>query len=411
MPAGDGGSAGAERRAFQSGWEKEQSMQEDFHYYATYCAAHLAGYSPEECLEICYSAQLVDWCSATFLSRIKGPAEAATTQLQMELMETRTDTVGLQNITRIWASFHFLPFDLYAGHDRCSKGYLNKYRLICNTNSDLLEDTVNLAKDKGLQAAGLAMHVLADTWAHRYFAGTPSMVINNTNHHFFEIIPEGDTFTERRIKFNHNPGAKDDCENGIYTNTINQYSENSIMSLGHGRAGHLPDYSFMRYRYLPAWGEYSEIIKDNPSDYYDAFCQMVYALKVLKSPGQTFEKDRYDREAVKDLKDEIKQILEKRRTDACDDWKALGEKLTGVTIDDFDMNKYNDEYTDCPEEKKNGTFLGRFILAALAQKSMVTERIYKSGNRLAGISVDYSEKGFKGIKGYRKLVEQQERGA
>ena len=78
-------------------------MQEDFHYYATYCAAYLAGYTHEECLEICYSAQFVDCCSKTLLSGIKAPPSAATTQLQLELMDARTDPVGLQDITRIWA--------------------------------------------------------------------------------------------------------------------------------------------------------------------------------------------------------------------------------------------------------------------------------------------------------------------
>ena len=24
----------------------------------------------------------------------------------------------------------------------------------------------------------------------------------------------------------------------------------------------------MRYKYFPAWGDYEEIVKDNPSDYY-----------------------------------------------------------------------------------------------------------------------------------------------
>ena len=56
-------------------------MQKDFHYYATYCAAFLAGYSHEESLSICYSAQFVDWCSATLLSKLKAPRSAATTQL------------------------------------------------------------------------------------------------------------------------------------------------------------------------------------------------------------------------------------------------------------------------------------------------------------------------------------------
>lgn len=89
-------------------------MQEDFHYYATYAAAILAGYTHKESMDIAYSAQFVDLCSVTLLSKIKAPLKAATTQLQLEMMDARTDIVGLQNITRIWASFHFLPKDLYA---------------------------------------------------------------------------------------------------------------------------------------------------------------------------------------------------------------------------------------------------------------------------------------------------------
>ena len=79
-------------------------MQLDFHYYATYCAAYLAGYSHDESLEIAYSAQFVDCCSRALLHKIGGPKAAATTQLQLELMDASTDLTGLQDITRIWAS-------------------------------------------------------------------------------------------------------------------------------------------------------------------------------------------------------------------------------------------------------------------------------------------------------------------
>lgn len=124
-------------------------MQKDFHYYATYCAARTAGYSHDQGMEICYSAQLVDWCSKTFLSKLHGPAAAATTQLQLELMEARTDYAGLQDITRSWSSFHFLPYDLYAPVKRVSRAYRNKYRLICRPNGALVSDTVELAKKRG----------------------------------------------------------------------------------------------------------------------------------------------------------------------------------------------------------------------------------------------------------------------
>ena len=381
-------------------------MQLDFHYYATYCAAYLAGYTHEESEEIAYSAQFVDCCSRTLLKKIKGPSSAATTQLQLELMDASTDITGLQDITRIWASFHFLPGDLYAEPGRrCGRTYLRKYRLICGTNSVLLKETVELARGKSLQAVGMAMHILADTWAHHYFAGTPSLVINNTDRGFYEIIREGDEYIEREISFNHNPMSPDDIETSIYTNTMYQGSENSIMNLGHGRCGHLPDYSFCRYRYMPAWGGYREVIKDNPSDYYHAFCQMIYAMKSLRQQDGEFMTDCYDEEAAAPYTDEIMSILETRRTDASEGWKEFGEKLSGREIETFSISKFENEYMEATEDEKDESFPGRFILAALEQKSMVTAKIFGSGSWLAGVSVDFSSRGFRGIRDFRRLID------
>ena len=384
-------------------------MEKSFHYYGTYCAAYLAGYSHEESLEIGYCAQLVDHCTKTFLKRIDAPLSAATTQLTGEMTQMRFDVVRLMNITRIWASFHFLPYDLYAQVDKGGKRYRNKYQMICGPNSDLLVDTVNLAQDHGTQAAGLAMHVLADTWAHRYFAGTPSFVINNTNRFFVELIPSesDDALVERPVKFKHNPRAKDDIDEGIYVNSAYQPSESAVMNLGHGRAGHLPDYSFARYRYVPAWADYEEVLKDNPAEFYQAFCQMVYALKCLRGTNGPFRKDAYDTDAVAAHEARIKAILQKRQldVDACRDWRAFGEELSGCSISDFELDAYEQEYLDAPEDAKSETFLGKFILAALAQKGMVVNRIYASGNPLAGRSVDFGEQGFKGMKDFLPLID------
>ena len=384
-------------------------MQKDFHYYATYAAAYLAGYSHEESMVVCYCAQFVDECSKIYLKGIKAPLSAATTQLQAELADARTDLLGLQDITRIWASFHFLPCDLYRNPKvRCSRAYRRKYRLICGPNGDLAADTVKLAKGKSLEAAGIAMHVIADTWAHQYFAGTPSLVINNVGEYFYEIISRDGKTEEHRIKFNHNPATADDLDKLDYTNSMHQSSENSVMNLGHGRAGHFPDYSFARYRYMPAWADYNEVVKDNPVDYMLAFTQMIYALKYLRGDIEEFEVDRYDTDAVAPYKDEIQAILCRRQIDACADWKAFGEKLSGCVIDDFDVNRFREEYMAADETRKNDTVLGRFILGAMSQKSMVTNRIYKSGNRAAGYSIDASGKKFKGIKDYARLLQEKE---
>ena len=323
-------------------------------------------------------------------------------------MDARTDTIGLQNITRIWASFHFLPYDLSAEPPkRCSKRYRSKYRLICQPNSELLEQTVRLAKDKGMQAAGIAMHILADTWAHCNFAGTPSLVINNSNHYFYELFPDGDGYIEKKLTFRHSASAPDDLERSIYTSSLSVTSENSIMNLGHGRVGHLPDYCFIRYKYLPAWGGYEEIVKDNPADYHNAFCQMIHAMKYLRGAHETFERGHYDTEAAAPYEKELQEILNKRQLDASADWKALGEKLSGHEIEPFDLEKYQAEYMNAGEDAKGDTFLGKFIRAAMAQKSMVTTAIHQSGSKLAGYSVEYDKGRRRGIKDYRVLLRRE----
>ena len=387
-------------------------MNSDFHYYATYCAAILAGYSHEESMAISYSDRLCDECSRTLLSILKAPSAAATTQLQLELMDARTDIVGLQDITRIWASFHFLPSDLHAEPPmkHCSERYKRKYRLICRPNGELLEPTVNLAKGTSLQAVGLAMHVLADTWAHQNFAGTPSLVINNTNSYFYELFESEDGFTEKKLTFRHSASAPDDLENSLYTSSLYASSEKSIMNLGHGRAGHLPDYSFIRYKYLPAWGNYEEVVKDNPSDYLRAFAQMVYAMQYLRGDHERFISDTYAWEAMAPYREEIERIIKQRQLNSSEDWKALGERLFGQTIAPFDIKRYQQEYIDAALDEKDDTFLGRFFIAALAQKSMVTNRIFLSGSKLAGYSVDYQKKGFRGIRDFRKLVQHRRGG-
>ena len=357
-------------------------MQEDFHYYATYCAAILAGYSHEESMDISYSSQFVDRCSKTLLLRINAPLNAATTQLQLEMMDARTDIVGLQDITRIWASFHFLPKDLYAVKQGHPKIYMNKYRLICGPDSDLVKSTVENAKGKTLQAAGIAMHVLADTWAHSNFAGTPSLVINNTTDDFAEIVSKDGTESERKIKFRHSPGTPDDIENNIYTNSLYQGSENAIMNLGHGRAGHLPDYSFVKFKYLPAWNEYRYLIKDNPSDYMKAFGQMVYAMRYLRGEEAEFETGRYADDVIAPYKERIDAIIRKRQLIASDDWRDFGGELSGTAPEEFDETRYQGEY--CSTSDKEATFLGHFINAAIMHKGMVCDHIYNSGNPLAG---------------------------
>ena len=309
----------------------------------------------------------------------------------MEMMDVRPGLLSLQDITRIWASFHFLPGDLYARKQGCSRQYLNKYRLVCQPNSALLKDTLEQAKKIGtLQAFGLAMHVLADTWAHRYFAGTPSMVINNITAYFYEARITDGKEKWKKVDFRHSVSGLDDPETGKYTNTLMQFNEWSVMNLGHGRVGHLPDYSFIKYRYLPAWGDYEEVVKDNPAEYLSAFAQMVYALKWLREGTGKFQTETYDWDAVAPIREDVEKILRRRQLLACEDWKALGQQLSGEALPDFSERAYEEEYISAPAQEKERTAPGGFIHAALAQKSMVSRKIFESGNLAAGIILERS---------------------
>ena len=374
----------------------------DFHYYATYCAAYLAGYSHEESLDVAYSAAFVDNCTLTLLKKLKGPRAAVTTQYIAEMVDDMDSINGLQEIARIWCSYHFLPYDLYADSKKRPKRYMDRYRLICKPNGDLVAETVKLAKGSNLQAVGVAMHVLADTWAHSNFAGIGSNVINDINSYFYEIIEKDGETIERKVEFRP---VGEDFENSRYSASIGQDSEASIMCIGHGRLGHIPDYSYIHYKYMPAWGDYNIIEKNNPEDYYHAFCQMIYAMKFLRGEITEFEKDTYTEDAVADWKDEIMAMLKTRQYDHDKEWKEMCTRITGNTVDPFDISKYQDEYLNAAEAQKDDTVLGKFFIAAMKQKSMVTHHIYKSGNKLAGISIDFNKTGFKGIDDFKKLLD------
>ena len=178
------------------------------------------------------------------------------------------------------------------------------------------------------------------------------------------------------------------------------------MNLGHGRVGHLPDYSFIRYRYLPAWADYEMVLKDNPTEYLHAFAQMVYAMKWLRGEIPELAKDTYDWEGIAKVRGSVEAILAKRQLLASRDWEELGERLSGQRIPAFTDLQYEREYLEAGKREKDDTAPGRFLYAALAQKSMVTNRIFHSGSLLAGFSVDDLSGGFKGMKDFRKLADQ-----
>ena len=114
--------------------------------------------------------------------------------------------------------------------------------------------------------------------------------------------------------------------------------------------------------------------------------QVFQAMKYIRGNVPGFEKATYDTAAIAGWEERIRAIIEKRQLLACDDWKAFGEELSGQTIEDFEVDKYFEEYDSAVNGEKDKTFLGKFFLGAMTHKGMIIQEISRSGNPIAGVA-------------------------
>jgi hypothetical protein len=182
----------------------------------------------------------------------------------------------------VWPVFHFLPGNYdkdnayrspYIGKD-ADKSFFGaadvwsydeqakaQFKLVCLPNSILTKAMVNDLVDNwhtDLHAIGLRMHVLADTWAHTYYAGIPAWFINQEVKNYM----------------------------------MNAKTYNDLIYLGHTSTVHRPDNPSLVFDVGMQWNGYNEVQKNNPVDYLNAIKQMTEAMRCI-SIGQQFENDTY----------------------------------------------------------------------------------------------------------------------
>lgn len=342
-------------------------MNLDFHYYGTYSAARLAGYYADDAKVIAYYAQFVDECSKDFL--IKNNIKDGTPTVQSD-EELRALFISLKPYTEdeleeaaeIWGAFHFLPGNV---NDEISPGGMSNsqkliFKRLCMHDSILAVQTVKNAKANGtLPAIGMAMHILADTWAHCYFAGIPEKFIND--------VP-GDVWEADKNK----------SKSHYSCTPSNPLRDKSITYLGHARMGHLPDYGFMKYSYCPAWKNGAELIKDNPADFMKAFGQMIAALQYIKGDKENFNPGDFAK-LGRDTECRIQSIINTKKADTCVEWKEFIENYLFSEdeggLEDFDKDKCVNEYLSAGNI--NQTDLFKFLDAAKAHKQFVTAVVGK----------------------------------
>lgn len=268
-------------------------MNKDFHYEGTYAAAVIAGFTPQAAATIAWASQTVDECTKENIDKFYPylnqwapvfTCESVYEDIKKELSSILSDETSstLQIIRGIWIPFHFLPGNIdghiyYQGSTPLTKERdIRDFLCICQPNSDLVLQMIQRAasffqncdmhkKKEYLIMIGILMHVLADTWAHQYFAGTPNYFVNEV--------------TDIQVQ---NPlPLPADFETGRTPIGPTNYS---LSYLGHGRAGHYPDYGCMTYQYHPFWkAQGNTIIKDGPENFCCAFQQMEWALRCFRT--------------------------------------------------------------------------------------------------------------------------------
>lgn len=334
-------------------------MNIDFHYYGTYVAARLAGYDFDSAGTIAYAAQYVDDSDEDSLKDglnryiINDFTPNPTIQGLTDMMKKNFDWSegALNSIKDIWVPFHFLPGnygnnpDIKQYHgpmgDRGTLFSWNydeesekQFKLLCKPNSLLVGSMINdviknhLQKDYTLQIAGLRMHVLADTWAHMFYAGFPEWFINNVSGDVYQVNGTGKTVVKWRRVW---PWADSTDIIAGESATPDMLSYNSVVYLGHGRMGHLPDYPWLTYQYRPQWSD-TDITKNNTSYFLSALKQMTYALTCIKN-GTEFSVDTYANLPAT-TEQVVNTVLSTKVNDQCTTWKNhVGDiQIGGVSL-------------------------------------------------------------------------------
>lgn len=404
-------------------------MNLDFHYYGTFVAARLAGYKHEEAEIIAHAAQYVDDSnnkrildkdSKKYISDIdqiptvNDFAELITPEISrlLDSINSPSPFEGwtekfYNEVFKVWPVFHFLPGNFNRQDLKEYEGEKNvegvfsiwefdqeseeQFKLLCLPNSGTIQEMINESRQteqmKFLEFVGLRMHVLADTWAHMYFAGIPAWFINNA-HDFSEKIEsyEPRTFLHdfKIIVDNIDPkilkildkilGIPFDDPSTFLTMISKRVPFfNSYFFLGHCLANHLPDYPSINYNFKPNWSK-QKIIKNNPSDYFLAFSQMVYAMECIRN-NINFEVNRYAK-ITESNKNVIVNILTNEKYDQTQIWKnnipdikdSSGDRL--IVPSDYNPDKWLNEYRSSPSKN---THYYKFNKAAYEQLSFVLQ--------------------------------------
>lgn len=130
---------------------------------------------------------------------------------------------------------------------------------------------------------GVRAHVIADTWAHQDFSGIGSVLNTYWDVNFNPTSWNPNNWGVGRQSIDYDDSTTSGWKNAVLssakklTNPNLEAVPNATSYLGHGWMGHLPDFSFVKFRYKPCWADptHAAIERDNPTEYKQAWLELV----------------------------------------------------------------------------------------------------------------------------------------
>ncbi len=226
-------------------------MQRDFHYYATAVLARAAGFGEDEALTIAYAAQYVDDAQdgRDILVGGRNFSPLSTANDFGRYLDSKNRDVWL----KVYIPFHFLPpGPISSEQDDFITKPLGKLSepLLQNVAQETDSDPVYL-----LVRLGVALHTIADTWAHQAFSGRWNQ--------------ENDVKELHSINETH--GLMDAMKEAWRDLTGHGFAA-IPMHVAHFQAEFWPDYPFLSWRArfaAPGAGGRGHL-RDNPREYLAA---------------------------------------------------------------------------------------------------------------------------------------------
>jgi len=288
-------------------------MQIDGHHTLTYVLSRMAGFEHDEANIIAHSAQYVD--DATNSGNIKFTNGAMFSRISSAhgTYDMKHHLDALENHL-VWVPFHFLPGNggKVAGENP-EGSFINK--LVCKPYSPVAVDLLNecmkdIDKDYALHRLGITMHVFADTFAHKGFAG----VIHRIN-------------KVKDLKcHNYDMSFFDELKSNALSRRF---------PMGHGAALTCPDMPFLKWSYTNGLGEDIQI--DNLEDFTNAAVDLFGQLGLFLQKQGKVVKDPLPEDM-----EQIKQNFENFRDESGEDRHK--KWLDSISNGDFSFGSVDLEY-------------------------------------------------------------------